>query len=312
MLNPDLVLENDVLDAALAAYRANPQADPVLLLIDFRTLAYPILSRVSTWEVFNGTNPNIGLYNAYLLAWMERLTNIPPVLKEFIASRQPTESPEEAKVAVVVCDDMPLLHLDYHDPNKQIYWRHLVVPDYKGGRGPKPTGWSDLISAGYEACQRLGFPFVREPYMEADDLVAQFVRNRRSTGCSGVAIWTVDTDLLQLVTDDEPPVVWYNSGYPPYYRDTNTTKSYWLKRWKQEIDHPRDIARFKADNGDTSDNLEPGSPIGVIDLINPQQYPEQDHTYAAHTKPYTLASLDKSNDAYRRSILPTGLGLSIN
>lgn len=268
---------------------ASPQPKPPhLLLYDLRTFAYPLLAlytEVSKQQMAGygatATQTDSGFYTD---GWGQYLLATPqPVLAE--AQRlQDTQDPAFIRVLV---DDCPSLHPDYTaDPGKAIYWRHLHAPDYKGGRPPKPEGFSLTTSAAYAVAAHLGIPLLKEPYFEADDLVAQCVRERKELGVSGVTIWTVDTDLLQLVTpDSDCPVTWYNTPYAPRFRDYQGTLRYWEKRWKTTLEHPSQIAAFKAEHGDASDNLPPGTDIGLIDLWNPAQLPECRATVAINSAP---------------------------
>lgn len=251
---------------------------PLLILLDFRTFCYPINTSIMKWAhsyVANQTEPPLDLYHAYYLKWLYVLTLIPKELRDFASKMQETDKP---LYRVVIVDDYPERSPAFEDPDKAIYWRHYYEPRYKAGRADKPDTWQTITSSGYEAASKLGLPIVKEPFMEADDLIAQYVRDREKYNLSGVAIWTVDTDLLQLVTSDEPiPVVWYNKPYAPYFRDEQTAIAYWLKRWKHRITKPHEIAQYKAENGDSSDNLKPGTDIGLIDLINPKMLPTSEH-----------------------------------
>jgi 5'-3' exonuclease len=211
----------------------------------------------------------------------------------------------------VIVDDWPEVDSGFEDPDRPIYWRHRYRPDYKGGRKSKPDSWDILTKAGYAAAAALGLPIVRERWMEADDLIAQYVRDREAYDICGLAIWTVDTDLLQLVTSDAPrPVVWYNTPYPPFYRDEYTAVKYWLKRWKSVISHPREIAAYKSKHGDSSDNLPPGTDIGIIDLLNPLEYPKNKYDGALLFPPKVLSEWQQTNKLARVESMLAGLGIA--
>ena len=312
-------LNTPQIKAAMAEYGANKgklkQPDPTLILLDFRTFAYPIFNAVTKWEclfINACIEQPLDLYHAYYLKWLYVFTQIPDELRRFASQLQGTDDPN---YRIVIVDDCPILLTDiehlgdaYPKPllerakqlDKPIYWRHVYEPDYKGGRKSKPETWQMITSSGYEAAEKLGLPIVKESYMEADDIIAQYVRDRESYAISGLAIWTVDTDLLQLVTSDEPtPVVWYNSPFTPYYRDEEIAKQYWLKRWKHKLNHPSEIAAYKAENGDASDNLGPGTDLGLIDLLNPKHYPRDKHSEALS---YPLVNV-KERDELNRNLL---------
>ena len=252
------------------------------------------------------------LYTAAYAMWIHTFTGIPSKVATLAQQVQPKTPPEDIQYRMVVCDDFPEFHPDFEPVDgidKPVYWRHLVVPIYKAGRKPKPEKWSLITRAGYEAAEKLGYPIVREKWMEADDIIAQFVRERSIDKSSAMVIWTVDTDLLQLVDDAEGtcPVVWYNTPYPPYYRDVTVAKAYWLKRWKHRISHPKEIAAYKQEHGDSSDNLLPGSPIGVIDLLEPSEYPLRSYADALLFPSHTAKELSTAHKSAKVELIVNNL-----
>lgn len=267
----------------LAAALKPPVADDyTLVLLDFRTFCYPLYHNYVAWQNKHetvGLNLPLDPYQALYLSWVHTLTTIPLHIKEFAQKRQRNQNP---KFKLVICDDYPEYDEDFsrEHENKPIYWRHRYVPSYKAGRNSKPDEWDQITKAGYEAASKLGIPVCKEPFMEADDIIAQFVRRRAKNQVPTTVIWTVDTDLLQLVSQQFGEVVWYNTPYPPFFRDFDITKAYWLKRWKRPIDHPSEIALDKSVNGDKSDNLPPGTDIGIIDLLYPKEVPTRDFSDA--------------------------------
>ena len=321
---PGMVLNTPKLQKAMEAHneKLKNKVKPVTVLLDFRTFAYPIYANFLNWafkiEEAGKTAP-ITTAQALHYLWTHVITDLPEEI--LTLARQVQDVPVgQEQFRFIVCEDYPHPHPDYtgshfDDPTlkpakKPIYWRHLICPDYKGGRKPKPDLWDELTTSGYRVMAQLGFPICKEHYMEADDIIAQFVRQRDAQKSSAMVIWTVDTDLLQLVDDVPPvPVVWYNKPYQPYYRDKSVAKSYWLKRWKTPIDHPRDIAAFKAEFGDSSDNLPPGSPIGVIDLLNPMEYPKMDFSAALDYPTTTTAQLAEINRAVKVKCLLNNLSI---
>lgn len=306
LVNPGYFLLTPELAARL---EGQPKDAPfTLLLIDFRTLCYPIALGVQKWvsqHENTGRNLPIDQYTALYLTWLNVLTTIAPEVSHFAAKQQKVDDP---LFKVVVCDDYPSDHPNFDKP---IYWRHHIVPEYKAGRPSKPDNWGDVTKSGFEAAERLGLPICKEEYFEADDIIAQFVRRRAKNNCQSTVIWTVDTDLLQLVSD-MLPVVWYNSPYAPYFRDVEIAKAYWLKRWKRIIHHPSHIAEDKAEHGDKSDNLLPGSPIGMIDLLSPTMAPTIDFSSALSYPTQLLSQWQTLHQQTNVELMLLGLNVSNN
>lgn len=239
--------------------------------IDLRTLAHPIARELESQDPFSNELAFLSM------AWGIRLTKVFDQAKATMKAATGSQDPE---LRIVLCDDYPDL-LGYEDPanpgtEKQGYWRHKIYPGYKAGRKPKPKSWNTVTKVCYQTAMELGIPVLREPYFEADDILAHLARHRTSYPIASLGIWTVDTDLLQLVTDSSPQVYWYNVLKNDRYRDEAGTLAYWLKRHKTEIQHPTDIITQKAVKGDPSDALPPGTDPGLLDLWTPKEPFEQD------------------------------------
>lgn len=267
----------------------------VLVLLDFRTFVYPLISQYErSVKRLKDRDPQaempLATYSSFLALWEAQFTKVPEQIRDWSCKLLGTENP---LFKFVVVDDRPK------------YWRSELYPEYKVGRKPKPENWDLVTRAGYHAASQLGYPLVYEQGMEADDLIAQFVRNRedyRHKGVEGVVIWTVDTDLLQLVTEpgESVPTVWFNSPYAPFFRDFDETLKYWEKRWKHKISRPRQIVDFKSEFGDSSDNLPPGSDPKLIDLWDPGMYPLNRYDEALN---YIAKSLSYLQEHHRATAL---------
>ena len=237
-----------------------------LWAIDMRTIAHPMAER---FRKSGDLQPLKKMENL----WKLKLSTLPTEVRSYM-----TRVHTNPRIKVILVDDcpMPLGYPDPENPGKQKsgYWRHHFFPEYKGGRKQKPSTWGDCTKAAYSAAQSLGIPVVRFPYFEADDIFGSMVRHLPGyPNILSMGILTVDTDLLQLVSDpgNEPPVYWYNLlTYEPRFRDYQGTVDYWLKRHKREILGPREIVEIKAAEGDKSDNLPPGTDPGLIDLLYPK------------------------------------------
>jgi hypothetical protein len=150
------------------------------------------------------------------------------------------------------------------------YWRHAhlkeVGVDYKPRR-PVNEGIDTIKQI---ITQRI--PSERQArleYFEADDIIANLCHQFKDYL---IDIVTVDTDLLQLVTETTR---WVNTArYEPVIRDLTATKAYALKKWGTVITDPRQIVDIKVSKGDPSDGLYTkyfpnGIDPGYIDLREP-------------------------------------------
>lgn len=161
------------------------------------------------------------------------------------------------------------------------YWRKVLDPGYKGGRDPKPAGWLTVNQIGLDYVRAPNSPYhyiCRQGY-EADDFAGALVQLKRQaqslpsddpevTLVANREIWlnTVDSDWLQLVGDG---VTWFNTGpWEPRIRGPQETLEWASRRLKATISSPVQIVDVKMQQGDRSDNLPPGSPRYMIDLIN--------------------------------------------
>jgi len=291
---PDLIIESAIkrgycLDTVqLAAYinsvnRVDAPQDALLWVVDMRTLAHPIYNGWAKYLEDNaGKVGTISLTRYARLRWYMAFLNIHQNVRDILGSGI-------TKVRIVVADDNPAAYPGFSKP---IYWRHHMVPTYKDGRPAKPNRFNEVTDEGYKAAADLGIPVLREPYFEADDFIAAMARDNSPLGdVAKMGIFTVDTDLMQLINER---VFWYNVGpWVPLLRDEDSALAYWLKRHKRPISHPRDIAAFKAEHGDVSDNLPPGTDIRVIDLLNPPTQPIIDWAYLSTFEPLCLDKVAK-------------------
>lgn len=301
------------LSRALSDFEAPDQSSSVLVLLDMRTFCYPMISALASKVKRlseRGVSLKVSEFEAFMMMWEQRLTKLDETVKDWAIKVTGIDNPA---IKLILCDDAPEKRV-IDGEERVYYWRTGVVPQYKAGRKNKPDNWGVVTKAAYMVAQNLDIPIVRECLMEADDMIAQFVRDRHSygeQGVKGVCIITVDTDLMQLVTedDDQVPVVWFNYPYAPCLRDFETSLAYWKKRWKATIGHPREIAAYKAENGDRSDNLEPGSPIGVIDLLEPGLRPMGDYSAAVENPGYQMDKLTKLHEVASIDLLYNSLPL---
>ena len=262
-----------------------------LTVVDFRVYVYNILHHYQAIDKNYGKKTQQAWLKA---AWALHL------------NRGFTDLPYFEQTVVVVDD---------HNP----YWRTKYLedrgfPPYKDGRKQKGDDWYKVAEAGkkYILDAKCPFHYLSFPGYEADDVAAALVRVRAPRL---IILSTVDSDWSGLVLDSdqyratnrfefikeeygvEPTVWWVNHAHwTPRFRDEAGVRAWTKKRCRIDIDRPWELWEHKAEEGDKSDNLPPGSPIEVIDLLNPPeehdilldktlscQVEEVAHSYAANS-----------------------------
>lgn len=238
---------------------------PPLVIVDLRVILYCICPLAP--EASNQTQQVY--FDWQKCVWVEFLNNPLKWLPE-----------HKAGYRVVVVDD-------YRDNGK--YWRNLVceekgLPVYKGNRDPeRPFGYDELHSAALEylESEHTEIPVFREQGFEADDfagLVYHFCKQnfiKRET-----FLVTTDTDWSQLVSDNLQIYMANPKPYYPRLRSNVEVLDYAMtKNNGITIFNPKEISWVKHMRGDVADNLLPGSPIGLFDLINPIYKPNSDEFY---------------------------------
>lgn len=157
------------------------------------------------------------------------------------------------------------------------YWRTVMYPEYKAGR-VKASHFQVVKSSSLETLERMPYPVLSVPTQESDDIIAAFTRLKPPD--VELFIITVDSDLIGLVSETTPAVggvAWFSMSdrWTPRLRDSLETINRWcFKRHKILLEKPSDLWEFKCDTGDKADNLPPGTPSYMIDLLNP--YPRYD------------------------------------
>jgi len=206
---------------------------------------------------------------------------------------------------IVVADDPPP------------YWRTgvcaaLGYDRYKGTRGEKPKEWKAVDRAAQRTLSAAGIPVLKFKSFEADDIVAEVAKQIREipefTGC----VYTVDSDLLQLVSDKHG-FAWYNvARWDPKYRGFSEACGYFSRRTNCPVARPRDIVAIKAKKGDTADNLPANCEPGLIDLFDPlvSLSASQKAVISAALKgaPNYDGMLEMRREAVRESLQNIGVG----
>ncbi len=79
-------------------------------------------------------------------------------------------------------------------------WRRAILPSYKAEKPPRPQSLTAMLLAAREECRAAGIALAEDAELEADDLIAAYVRAARSHGWSSTIV-SSDKDLTQLVRD---------------------------------------------------------------------------------------------------------------
>lgn len=159
---------------------------------------------------------------------------------------------------------------------------------YKGGRKKPTAGFTKLKKDVYKVLADKGLTLLSLPTFEADDMAASVVKLNRERLADGrhhnITLATIDNDWLGLLG---PEVRWFDTkGYYPRLRNSLETVNVWARRkhnrdYKgrktppvfQPLTSYEEIWTRKVAEGDRSDNLPPGSPLGVIHLLEPAKRP---------------------------------------
>lgn len=232
-----------------------------LTIVDFRVFVYNILHH------FESISSHRDLKTQK--RWLKAVWAI-------YLNRGITTLPYFPHTCVVVDDGSPYWRLDY--------LKERGFPDYKAGRKPKPDDWYRVAEAGFDYILNPKSPFhyLKVDKFEADDMAGSIVRLAPKRT---IFLHTIDTDWLGLVHEpkfprdirkltrqpqDEMTVFWNNLvQWTPRLRGKPEAIEYVDRRLKRTIKEPREIWDVKVLDGDKSDNLIPGSPLEVIDLLNP-------------------------------------------
>ncbi|MFO0568573.1 MAG: 5'-3' exonuclease H3TH domain-containing protein [Polyangiaceae bacterium] len=126
-------------------------------------------------------------------------------------------------------------------------FRREIYPEYKAARPPAPDDLKVQFGRCQEIIEAFAIPVLKQPGVEADDLIAALVREARAHSLRVVIVAT-DKDLMQLVG---PDVVMWDT-----MRDRVFGTPEVEERFGVRVDQVRDLLALM---GDTSDNV-PGVP----------------------------------------------------
>lgn len=174
------------------------------------------------------------------------------------------------------------------------YWRHFAVEQnkelmddvwnsfkpkrklraYKDGRGEKTEFFYFVFETARKYCQQYLSYYEFEGF-EADDIAGVIYRNLPKSESRIKIFYTVDRDWGQLVKEEEG-FYWYTPRIPrpnewcvEQIMSNEDVRVYAEKRLETIISHPSELVIAKVNAGDLGDNLPPGSPAYLMDLINP-------------------------------------------
>lgn len=153
-----------------------------------------------------------------------------------------------------------------------------VATGYKGNRRDKDDNFYRVVEIGWEYVTSY-FPCFKHEGLEADDWAGAVFRYSRDTKgvCHDrqILLSTIDRDWSMLV-DESHKVFWANTRYPgPKERiqerlaGEDQVLFHTELKLGVKINHPRELAFAKQEQGDLGDNLPPGSPLEYFDLCEP-------------------------------------------
>lgn len=155
-----------------------------------------------------------------------------------------------------------------------------LATNYKGTRKEKDASFWRIFNIGWEYANQYYKVFHHEGY-EADDVSGAIYRISRDDLGGGIArkrqifLSSVDRDWTQLVDDDLK--IYFANTRKPFANEkiqarlVNNAGVIEHTKWRMgyDLDHPKNLADWKVEFGDLGDNLPPGSPKCLFDLIEP-------------------------------------------
>ena len=167
------------------------------------------------------------------------------------------------------------------DVDDATVFRREIDPNYKAHREPMPEDLPSQIQRCREIAEAFSVPIYQEPGFEADDVLGTLADQAVAEGFD-TWICTLDSDILQLVTDDISVYL-----YNPYKSEYTAYDAPAAVRARYDVD-PIQIIDFKALVGDKSDNI-PGvkgvGKVGAVKLLNQYGTVEQIYEHIDEVKP---------------------------
>ncbi|MCY3568913.1 MAG: DNA polymerase I [Chloroflexi bacterium] len=189
------------------------------------------------------------------------------------------------------------------DVDDATVFRREIDPNYKAHREPIPEDLPSQIQRCREIAEAFSVPIHQEPGFEADDVLGTLADQAAGAGFD-TWICTLDSDLLQLVTEDISVYLYnpYKGEYTPYDDPAAVRARY-------DVD-PIQIIDFKALVGDKSDNI-PGvkgvGKVGAVKLLNQYGTVEQIYEHIEEVTPAGTQKklLDDRDNAFMSKELAT-------
>lgn len=152
------------------------------------------------------------------------------------------------------------------------YSQESLNTTYKGNRGKRTEEFWEVERIGRDYAQEY-FPFFSEELFEADDWAGTAARLHSED--RQMFLSTVDRDWSMLVDNDRG--IYFanarrckeNERIQQRLVDNEGVIHHTQLRLNVSINHPRELAFAKSLMGDMGDNLPPGSPLYLFDLIEP-------------------------------------------
>lgn len=155
-----------------------------------------------------------------------------------------------------------------------------IPTHYKGTRGEKTETFWRVFNIGWEYVNKYYPVFSQEGY-EADDIVGAIYRISRDSIGGEIAnnrqifLSSIDRDWTQCCADEHK--VYFANTRKPFPKEkiqarlVDNAGVIEHTKWKMgfDLDHPKNLADWKAVAGDLGDNLPPGSPKCLFDLTEP-------------------------------------------
>ena len=189
------------------------------------------------------------------------------------------------------------------------YWRSIYEPEYKAHRGISPINrtiikLTKIVEENFYSLRFLSF--------EADDIAGKIVSDYGKN--NKIVLVSTDSDWHGLVNEN---VCIYNPIYPPMHRTITETFAWLLGKVNKSTNYvkqrfivppimqykPRIIWDFKSLQGDSTDNLNPGTALGLIDLLDPFMCPNLRFSDVKNS-PIRKYSKEKANEFLSQGISP--------
>lgn len=137
----------------------------------------------------------------------------------------------------------------------QTDFRTAVYPDYKGSRGPTPTGIVEAVPWVKRMCKVMGLAVLEVDLFEADDTIGTLVSRARQSGARSVIV-SMDKDFRQLLDGDHVRILRPKTGGSFEYVTEESFRNDYSDL------HPRQYVDVLTLIGDASDGLKGVPGIG--------------------------------------------------